>query len=122
MVPVAVLILTFAFTPASGDPWPAPSACAPPLPKSYVSYHLGKGEKIVVDGKLDDAGWKEVGWTLPFMGKRLKKWLRAYQCNLYCSIVRSIYRYQLYAYQTHTHRHTLTTLVHLAQVDLFRPS
>jgi len=69
MALVALLILTVAFVRASGDPWPAPSACALPLPKSYVCYHLEKGEKIVVDGKLDEPAWKDVGWTLPFMGQ-----------------------------------------------------
>ena len=69
MASFVFLFSAFLFVPAIGDPWPSPSACALPLPKSYVSYHLGKGEKLVIDGKLDDAGWKEVGWTLPFMGK-----------------------------------------------------
>ena len=73
MACVALLVLAYLFVTASGEPWPAPSACALPLPKSYVSYHLGKGEKIVVDGKLDDAAWKEVGWTLPFMGKCIQR-------------------------------------------------
>ena len=69
MALVALMILTVAFVRASGDPWPAPSACTLPLPKSYVCYHLEKGEKIVVDGKLDESAWKDVGWTLPFMGE-----------------------------------------------------
>jgi len=43
-----------------------PEYCQFPLPKSYVVYKLGQNEKIVVDGKLDEAAWGEVAWTDPF--------------------------------------------------------
>ena len=42
--------------------------CALPLPKSYVAYHLQSGEKIHVDGKLDEPAWERVAWTDPFIG------------------------------------------------------
>lgn len=35
-------------------------------PKHYVAYKLAPGERIVLDGKLDDKAWQEVAWTSDF--------------------------------------------------------
>ena len=40
-----------------------------PMPKSYVVYFLQNGEKINIDGKLDDNAWQEVSRSDRFIGK-----------------------------------------------------
>lgn len=46
-----------------------PQECVLPFPRAYVAYHLGEGETINVNGKLDERAWDMVGWTEDFVGK-----------------------------------------------------
>lgn len=36
-------------------------------PRQYVGYKLEPGQSIVVDGRIDDAAWREVGFTEEFV-------------------------------------------------------
>ena len=63
------LYILFIFTLVEVDnAYTVDPKCALPLPKSYVAYHLQSGEKIHVDGKLDEPAWERVAWTDPFIG------------------------------------------------------
>jgi hypothetical protein len=45
----------------------AHSNCPVEYPRQHVAYHLGAGQSISIDGRLDDPAWAEVGWSEPFM-------------------------------------------------------
>jgi len=41
--------------------------CPLEYPASYIAYHLGPNQKIVIDGKLDDLAWTEVPYSTDFI-------------------------------------------------------
>jgi hypothetical protein len=59
---LAVVAFVGGTGPVSSAP---PSAPPPPLPKGYVSYRAVS--PVVIDGRLDDAAWKNAPWTDDFV-------------------------------------------------------